>query len=111
MNTKLFGVAFIAALSAGFAFSTHASETLSKTEVRTLVDENNKFKVVYDIDDKGKVINVRFPDGVIDADTKQKLTREMESWAFEAGNPQTDVNSMVTLKLTTTSAHGTPRGA
>jgi hypothetical protein len=35
----------------------------------------------------------------------------MESWAFEAGNPQTDVTSMVTLKLTTTSAHGTPRGA
>lgn len=111
MNTKLFGVAFIAALSAGFAFSTHASETISKTEVRTLVDGNNKFKVVYDIDHKGKVINIRFLDGVIDADTKQKLTREMESWEFEAGNPQTDVTSMVTLKLSTTSAHSRPRGA
>lgn len=111
MNNKIFGVALITTLSAGLAFSTHASETISITEVRTLVDENNKFKVVYDIDDKGKVINIRFPDGVVDADTKQKLTRKMESWAFEAGNPQTDVHSMVTLKLTTTSAHGTPRGA
>ncbi|GAL43577.1 hypothetical protein R3J21_02440 [Citrobacter werkmanii] len=111
MNNKIFGVVFIATLSAGLAFSTHASETISKTEVRTLVDENNKFKVVYDIDDKGKVINIRFPDGVVDADTKQKITREMESWAFEAGNPQTDVSSMVTLKLTTTSAHSRPRDA
>lgn len=97
MNNKLLGVAIIAVLSAGLAFRSHASETISKTGVRTLVDENNKFKVVYDIDDKGKVINIRFPDGVVDADTKQKLTWEMENWVFESGSPQTDVSSVVTL--------------
>lgn len=62
------------------------------------MNENNKFKVVYDIDDKGKAINIRFPDGVVDADTKQKLTNEMGNWTFEAGSPKTDVTSMVTLK-------------
>ena len=111
MNNKLLGVAIIAVLSAGLAFSSHASETISKTGVRTLVDESNKFKVVYDIDDKGKVINIRFPDGVVDADTKQKLTREMENWVFESGIPQTDVSSVVTLTSTPTSAHSRPRGA
>lgn len=98
MNNKIFGVAIIATLSAGLAFSAHASETVGKTEAITLVNENNKFKVVYDIDDKGKVIKIRFPDGVVDADTKQKLTKEMGSWTFEAGSPKTDVTSMVTLK-------------
>ncbi|MEB0898323.1 hypothetical protein [Citrobacter portucalensis] len=98
MNNKVLGVAIIATLSAGLAFSTHASETVGKTEANTLVNENNKFKVVYDIDDKGKVINIRFPDGVVDADTKQKLTKEMGNWTFEAGSPKIDVTSMVTLK-------------
>lgn len=98
MNNKVLGVAIIATLSAGLAFSTHASDTVSKTETKTLVNENNKFKVVYDIDDKGKAINIRFPDGVVDADTKQKLTNEMGNWTFEAGSPKTDVTSMVTLK-------------
>ncbi|MCU6182888.1 hypothetical protein KWH94_07095 [Citrobacter cronae] len=98
MNKKIFGVAIIATLTAALAFSSHASETKSKTEAKTLVNENNKFKVVYDIDDKGKVFNVRFPDGVVDAETKQKLTKEMGSWTFEAGSPKTDVTSMVTLK-------------
>ncbi|HBE9114782.1 TPA: hypothetical protein KNG88_000415 [Citrobacter braakii] len=98
MNNKVLGVAIIATLSAGLDFSTHASETVSKTEAKTLVNENNKFKVVYDIDSNGKVINVRFPDGVVDADTKQKLTKEMGNWKFEAGSSKTDVTSMVTLK-------------
>lgn len=98
MNNKVFGVVIIATLSAVLAFSSHAAETISKTEAKTLVNENNKFKVVYDIDDKGKVINIRFPDGVVDAETKQKLTKEMGSWTFEAGSPKTDVTSMVTLK-------------
>lgn len=79
MNNKVFGVAIIATLSAGLAFSTHASETVSKTEAKSLVNENSKFKVVYDIDDKGKVINIRFPDGVVDANTKQKLPRKWET--------------------------------
>lgn len=98
MNKKFFGVAIIATLTAALAFSSHASETKSKTEAKTLVNENNKFKVVYDIDDKGKVLNVRFPDGVVDAETKQKLTKEMGNWTFETGSPKTDVTSMVTLK-------------
>lgn len=98
MNIKVFGVAIIATLSAGLAFSTHAGETVSKTEAKTLVNENNKFKVVYDIDDKGKVLNIRIPDGAVDAETKQKLTKEMGSWTFEDGSPKTDVTSMVTLK-------------
>ena len=50
MNNKVLGVAIIATLSAGLAFSTHASETVSKTEAKTLVNENNKFRLVYDID-------------------------------------------------------------
>lgn len=111
MNNKFFSVAIIATLTAGIAFSSHASDTISKTGVGTSADENNKLKVVYDIDDKGKVINIRFPDGVVDADTKQKLTRKMESWLFESGSPQTDVSSVVTLKSTPTSAHSRPRGA
>ncbi|HHD7442601.1 TPA: hypothetical protein ACOVFI_001649 [Citrobacter braakii] len=98
MNNKIFGVAIITTLSAVLAFSSHAGDTISKTEAKTLVNENNKFKVVYDINDKGKVINIRFPDGVVDADTKQKLTNEMGNWTFEAGSPKTDVTSMVTLK-------------
>ena len=53
---------------------------------------------MYDIDDKGKVLNIRIPDGVVDAETKQKLTKEMGNWTFEAGSPKTDVTSMVTLK-------------
>lgn len=98
MNNKVFGVVIITTLSAVLAFSSHAGETISKTEAKTLVNENNKFKVVYDINDKGKVINIRFSDGVVDADTKQKLTNEMGNWTFEAGSPKTDVTSMVTLK-------------
>lgn len=98
MNNKVFGVAIIATLTAALAFSSHANETISKTEAKTLANENNKFKVVYDIDNKGKTSNIRIPDGVVDAETKQKLTKEMGSWTFEAGSPKTDVTSMVTLK-------------
>lgn len=98
MNNKVFGVTIITTLFAGLALSTHASEIVSKTGAQMLVNGNNKPKVEYDIGDKGKVLSIRIPDRVVDAETEQKLTKEMGSWTLEARSLKTSVTSVVTSK-------------